>query len=79
MAWLRTSRPVDALDGRLESRCVRNGCEKVIGRFRSNRMSPSKALGSKLDSIDRKVRNIYGRRECVWIPSKVTVPINLKL
>ena len=56
MAWLRTSRPVDALDGRLESRCVRNGCEKVIGRCRLNSASPFKALRSKLDTIGRDLR-----------------------
>ena len=56
MAWLRTSRPVDALDGRLESGCVRNGCETVEGRCRLYSASPFKALGSKHDSIGRDLR-----------------------
>ena len=64
MAWLRTSRPVDALDGRLESRCVRNGCEKVIGRCRLNSVSPFKALRSKHDSIGRELGK---NRKILWL------------
>ena len=64
MAWLRTSRPVDALDGRLESRCVRNGCETVIGRCRLNSASPFKALRSKLDTICRELGK---NRKVLWL------------